>query len=166
MPFIKKRAKSERVYPEDPVYNSKNYKIDWSIICRNIERRRIELNLTQQNLSEITGIPSLRLSQFENHSKSGKHPNFHEIVILMNALKMDANAMFDGILSLKPLSRTEKNLNELLKNISAEIARSELYESASENDKRHMPKPLKVTPFKFDDSSHKVADNKGDFNQS
>ena len=167
MPFIKKRAKSEKVYPEDPIYNSKNYKFDWTVLCKNIERRRLELNLTQINLSEITGIPSGRISQFETYPKSNKHPNYNEIVILMHALKMDANAMYDGILDIDSLSKTEKNLNELIKNISAEIARSELYESALENDKRHISKPLSVSPLKYNAPDSNVAEKNTDgFNQN
>lgn len=159
MPFIKKRAKSEKVYPEDPIYNSKNYKFDWTVLCKNIERRRLELNLTQINLSEITGIPSGRISQFETYPKSNKHPNYNEIVILMHALKMDANAMYDGIMDIDSLTNTEKNLKELIKNISTEIVRSELYESALENDKKYIPKPLSVAPLKHNAPDSKVAEN-------
>ena len=99
MPTYRKRAKNKRIYPEDPIYNNKSYRIDWKIIGKNIARRRVELNYTQQNLSDITGIPSVTISQFERNNY-GKHPNPHQLVILMHALKMDANALYDGIKTL------------------------------------------------------------------
>ncbi|MBP3802412.1 MAG: helix-turn-helix transcriptional regulator [Oribacterium sp.] len=166
MPTYRKRAKNKRIYPEDPIYNNKSYRIDWKIIGKNIARRRVELNYTQQNLSDITGIPSVTISQFERNNY-GKHPNPHQLVILMHALKMDANALYDGILESEPLSKTEKALNELMKNINAEIAKSELYQSALENDRRHTLKPLTVNKYKNDGPNTKVADtNKTGYNQS
>jgi len=161
MAIFRKRVKSERVYTEDPIYNNKSYHIDWKIVGKNIARRRRELKMTQQNLADITGIPSGKISQFENNT-GGKHPNNSQIVIIMHALKMDANAVYDGVLELDPLTRTEKHLNELVKNISAEITKSELYQSALENDKRHIPKPLTVSTLKYDAPASKVAENNRD----
>ena len=163
MAIIKRRAKHIKTYTEDPVYNNSSFQFDWKKLGRNIARRRLEMGFTQQDLSDITGIPAVMISQFENNL-NGKHPNNSQIVILMHALKMDANAIYSGNADVASLSQTDKNMLELLDNIRAEIVKSELYKSAEKNDERSKPKSLGKTSIEYNPPERDVAEPKPKWN--
>lgn len=67
------RAKHKKniVYTEDPIYNNRDYHFDWGLFGETLKRLRLEADLTQEDLSAITGIPSAMISQFENAIKAG-----------------------------------------------------------------------------------------------
>lgn len=161
MGIIKRRAKHIKTYTEDPIYNNASYRFDWKILGKNIARRRLELGYTQQDLSDITGIPAVMISQFENNL-NGKHPNNSQIVILMHALNMDANAIYSGNADSGTLSTTDKNLAELMENIRAEIYKSEIYKSAQINDRRNIPKPLGLKQSEYTSPERGVAERSTD----
>ena len=164
MGIIKRRAKHIKNYTEDPIYNNTSFRFNWKILGKNIARRRLELGYTQQDLSDITGIPAVMISQFENNL-NGKHPNNSQIVILMHALRMDANAIYSGNADSATLSTTEKNLAELMENIRAEIFKSDIYKSAQVNDRRNIPKSLGIIHNErtdYSEPNQDVAERKTD----
>lgn len=57
-----------------------------------IRERRLELNLTQVQLAMLTGIKKNTISNYENNISS---PNEENILKLMEALKCDANYIFE-----------------------------------------------------------------------
>lgn len=57
-----------------------------------IRERRLELELTQFHLSQLTGIKKNTISNYENNVSS---PNEENIFKLMEALKCDANYLFE-----------------------------------------------------------------------
>ncbi|SFG54500.1 helix-turn-helix domain-containing protein [Oribacterium sp. WCC10] len=162
MGIIKRRAKHKQTYTEDPIYNNLSYRFDWKIVGKNIARRRLELGYTQQDLSDITGIPSVMISQFENNL-SGKHPNNSQLVILMHALKMDANAIYNGNIDTATMTKTDRNLLELIDNIRAEIYKSELYKGAQENDRRNTPKPLGLKHIGYNSPKRNIAEDNNNY---
>lgn len=57
-----------------------------------IKERRLELGLTQLQLSELTGIKKNTISNYENNVSSPSEENIFKI---MEALKCDANYLFE-----------------------------------------------------------------------
>ncbi len=161
MPIVRKRAKHNKLYTLDPVYNNTDYTFDWKIVGRIIARRRVDLGMTQQDLSDRTGIPAMMISQFENNT-NGKHPSNKHLVILMHALNIDANTIYSGNIDIASLSNTDKYVNELIRCIRADIYRSELYKDSIKYQDKFLPKSLGkkyVRPSK----KHNVADDGFDF---
>ncbi|MEE0265552.1 MAG: helix-turn-helix transcriptional regulator [Acutalibacteraceae bacterium] len=62
------------------------------MICDKIKERRLELGLTQLQLSELTGIKKNTISNYENNVSSPSEENIFKI---MEALKCDANYLFE-----------------------------------------------------------------------
>lgn len=61
------------------------------IFCLNVQKRRLELGLSQTELAEELGIPRPRLSELE----SGRFPKDEaRIIALAHALKVDINWLF------------------------------------------------------------------------
>lgn len=63
-----------------------------------IRQRRLELNLTQANLSNMTNIKKNTISNYENNISS---PSEENLFNLMKALKCDANYLFEDFLKLE-----------------------------------------------------------------
>jgi len=163
MPTVRKRAKHTKTFTEDPIYNNTNYKFDWTIVGKNLYRRRMELGMTQQDVSDCTGIPAKMISQYENNT-NGKHPSHKHLVILMHALNVDPNTIYSGIVDSGTLSNTDKCLNELIRNIRASIIRSDLYKDSLKYQDKFEPKSLgkisaDITP------QREVAERDFDFNR-
>lgn len=57
-----------------------------------IKERRLELNLTQAQLSKLTGIKSTTISNYENNISSPSDENIYKF---MEVLKCDANFLFE-----------------------------------------------------------------------
>ena len=57
-----------------------------------IKERRIELGLTQSQLSKATGIKSTTISNYENNISSPSDENIYKF---METLKCDANYLFE-----------------------------------------------------------------------
>lgn len=57
-----------------------------------IKERRLELGLTQSQLSNMTGIKSTTISNYENNISS---PSEKNLFLLFSALKCDANYLFE-----------------------------------------------------------------------
>ena len=75
-----------------------------------IRERRNELGMKQSELSKLTGIKSNTISNYENGVST---PNEHNLYRLMDALKCDANYLFewdDEIDQEIQLSKDEKNI--------------------------------------------------------
>lgn len=165
MSTVRKRAKHGKTYTEDPIYNNSNYVFDWKIVGKNLSRRRLELGMTQQDLSDLTGIPTMMISQFENNT-NGKHPSNKHLVILMHALNIDANTIYSGNIDSGSLNKTDQYLNELMHNIKAELYKSELYKDAVKYQDRFKPKSLgKIDPSYEHVPQREVAESDFDFNR-
>ncbi len=165
MSTVRKRAKHGKSYSEDPVYNNSNYVFDWKIVGKNISRRRLELGMTQQDLSDLTGIPTMMISQFENNT-NGKHPSNKHLVILMHALNIDANTIYSGNIDPELSTITDKYIIELMSSIKSELYNSNLYKDALEYRKKFKPKSLgKIDSDAGYSSQRDVAERDFDFNR-
>lgn len=76
-----------------------------------IKERRIEMGLTQAQLSKLTGIKSTTISNYENNISS---PNEENIFKFMEVLKCDANYLFewDENHEIKLTSSERKNIKK------------------------------------------------------
>lgn len=57
-----------------------------------LKQRRVQLGITQNQVSEITGIKSTTISNYENNISTPSEENIYK---LMEALKCDANYLFE-----------------------------------------------------------------------
>lgn len=74
---------------------------------------RENLGLTQQQLAEITGLPTGYISKVECGER---YPRYEKMVILLNSLKISADAVFRDVVESsmeKHAGETFERLNEL-----------------------------------------------------
>lgn len=126
------KHKENTVYTEDPVYNNRDYRFDWQRFGKTMKRLRLEAQLTQDDLAAITGISSSMISQFENAYQSKqqagpKHPNLNQLVCILHALKVDANALFESNLSMPTMSERDQAVEELVDEFRLMLKQSEFY---------------------------------------
>ena len=139
------RAKHKKniVYTEDPIYNNRDYHFDWGLFGETLKRLRLEADLTQEDLSAITGIPSA----FENAYKSRfqntpKHPNQDQLVCLLRALNVDANTLFAANLALPVMSERDRAVEVLVEGFRTMLKRSELYAHYDETPGKDMTEKI------------------------
>ena len=151
------RAKHKKniVYTEDPIYNNRDYHFDWGLFGQTLKRLRLEADLTQDDLSAITGIPSAMISQFENAYKSRfqntpKHPNQDQLVCLLRALNVDANTLFAGNLAMPVMSERDRAVESLVDGFRSLIKQSELYAHYDETPGKDMTEKLAHSGFYFE----------------
>lgn len=126
------KHKENTVYTEDPIYNNRDYHFDWQRFGKTMKRLRLEAHLTQDDLAAITGISSSMISQFENayqskHQSGPKHPNQDQLVCILHALKVDANALFESNLSMPTMSERDQAVEELVDEFRLMLKQSEFY---------------------------------------
>lgn len=160
------KHKKNTVYTEDPIYNNRDYHFDWSIFGQTLKRLRLEADLTQDDLSAITGIPSAMISQFETAYKSRfqntpKHPNQDQLVCLLRALNVDANTLFAANLAMPVMSERDRAVEVLVEGFRTLLKRSELYAHYDEAPGKDMTEKIENSRLYFEpwaDSS--VAEKK------
>ena len=76
-----------------------------------IKERRSEIGLTQAQLSKLTGIKTTTISNYENNISSPSDENIYK---LMEALKCDANYLFewDTLENFKLSSHERRNVEK------------------------------------------------------
>ena len=126
------KHKENTVYPEDPIYNNRDYHFDWQRFGKTMKRLRLEAHLTQDDLAAITGISSSMISQFENayqskQQRTPKHPNQDQLICILHALKVDANALFESNLSMPSMSERDQVVEELVNEFRLMLKQSEFY---------------------------------------
>lgn len=142
------RAKHKKniVYTEDPIYNNRDYHFDWGIFGQTLKRLRLEADLTQEDLSAITGIPSAMISQFEtaytSRLNTPKHPNQDQLVCLLRALKVDANTLFAANLAMPVMSERDRAVEVLVEGFRTMLKRSELYAHYDETPGKDMTEKI------------------------
>ena len=77
-----------------------------------IRQRRLELGLTQIQLSEKTDIKKNTISNYENNITS---PSEENLIRLINALKCDANFLFEDEMNIIKTDRFSFNEKTLIK---------------------------------------------------
>ena len=141
------KHKKNTVYTEDPIYNNRDYHFDWGIFGQTLKRLRLEADLTQDDLSAITGIPSAMISQFETAYKSRfqntpKHPNQDQLVCLLRALNVDANTLFAANLAMPVMSERDRAVEVLVEGFRTLLKRSELYAHYDETPGKDMTEKI------------------------
>ena len=126
------KHKENTVYTEDPIFNNRDYHFDWERFGKTMKRLRLEAQLTQDDLAAITGISSSMISQFENAYQSKqqstpKHPNQDQLVCILHALKVDANALFESNLTMPTMSERDQAVEELVNEFRLMLKQSDFY---------------------------------------
>lgn len=146
------KHKENTVYTEDPFYNNRDYHFDWKLFGRTLKRLRVDAHLTQEDLACITGISSSMISQFENayqskYQSSPKHPNQEQLICILHALRVDANALFAAHLSTPAMSERDRAVEELVDQFRTVIKQSDFY---LHYDEHHIHAPANPYPKKSD----------------
>lgn len=131
------KHKENTVYTEDPVYNNRDYRFDWKLFGKTLKRLRVDAHLTQEDLACITGISSSMISQFENayqskYQSSPKHPNQEQLICILHALKVDANALFAAHLTAPAMSERDRAVEELVDQFRTVLKQSDFYQHYDE----------------------------------
>ena len=128
------KHKKNTVYTEDPIYNNRDYHFDWGLFGQTLKRLRLEADLTQDDLSAITGIPSAMISQFETAYKSRfqntpKHPNQDHLAMpVMSERDRAVEVLVEGFRTLLKRSELYAHYDEAPgKDMTEKIENSRLY---------------------------------------